>query len=65
MSHATLQVQIAQGVCTLTLNRPEVRNAMSLAMVSELLAALRAAEQDDGAHEAGANAGQRFGLGLG
>jgi len=48
MSHATLQVQIAQGVCTLTLNRPEVRNAMSLAMVSELLAALRAAEQDEG-----------------
>ena len=46
MSHATLQVQIAQGVCTLTLNRPEVRNAMSLAMVSELLAALQAAEKD-------------------
>ena len=46
MSHATLQVQIAQGVCTLTLNRPEVRNAMSLAMVSELLSALQAAEKD-------------------
>ena len=48
MSHTTLQVQIDRGVCTLTLNRPEVRNAMSLAMVSELLAALRAAEQDEG-----------------
>ena len=30
MSHTTIQVQISQGVCTLTLNRPEVRNAMSL-----------------------------------
>ena len=46
MSHTTIQVQISQGVCTLTLNRPEVRNAMSLAMVGELLEALRAAEQD-------------------
>ncbi len=46
MSHTTIQVQTTQGVCTLTLNRPEVRNAMSLAMVSELLTALKAAEQD-------------------
>ena len=46
MSHTTIQVQTAQGVCTLTLHRPEVRNAMSLAMVSELLTALQAAEQD-------------------
>ena len=46
MSHTTIQVQTAQGVCTLTLNRPEVRNAMSLAMVSELLTALQAAEQN-------------------
>ncbi|MBK9521806.1 MAG: enoyl-CoA hydratase/isomerase family protein [Rhodocyclaceae bacterium] len=34
------------GVTTLTLNRPESRNAMSLAMVDELLAALDAAAQD-------------------
>lgn len=46
MTYNTLQVQIAQGVCTLTLNRPEVRNAMSLTMVSELLQALQTAEQD-------------------
>ncbi|WP_290903032.1 enoyl-CoA hydratase-related protein [Aquabacterium sp.] len=46
MSFTTLQVQTTQGVCTLTLNRPEVRNAMSLAMVHELLQALQAAEQD-------------------
>lgn len=46
MSHTTLQVHMDRGVCTLTLNRPEVRNAMSLAMVSELLSALKTAEQD-------------------
>ncbi|MBT9609867.1 enoyl-CoA hydratase-related protein [Aquabacterium sp.] len=46
MSPTTLQARIEQGVCTLTLNRPEVRNAMSLVMVSELLAALKTAEQD-------------------
>ena len=46
MSPTTIQAQLTQGVCTLTLNRPEVRNAMSLVMVSELLAALKTAEQD-------------------
>ena len=44
MGHTTLQVQTLQGVRTLTLNRPEVRNAMSMAMVNELLAALHDAE---------------------
>lgn len=46
MSYTTIQHQVQQGVCTLTLNRPEVRNAMSLAMVNELLQALQSAEQD-------------------
>lgn len=46
MTHATLQVHTHQGVRTLTLNRPEVRNAMSLAMVSELQRALQEAEAD-------------------
>lgn len=48
MSYTTIQHQVQQGVCTLTLNRPEVRNAMSLAMVNELLQALQAAERDPG-----------------
>lgn len=48
MSYTTLQVQTTQGVCTLTLNRPEVRNAMSMAMVNELLAALHDAEHQPG-----------------
>ena len=44
MSTPTIQVQLDHGICTLTLNRPEVRNAMSVAMVNELLQALKAAE---------------------
>ena len=44
MSHPTLLVHLDHGVCTLTLNRPEVRNAMSMAMVQALLKALSHAE---------------------
>lgn len=44
MSTPTIQVHLDHGICTLTLNRPEVRNAMSVAMVNELLQALKAAE---------------------
>lgn len=46
---AQLPVQVRRderGVCHLTLNRPDVRNAMSLAMVDALRAALAAAEGD-------------------
>lgn len=46
--YTTLQRTLAKGVCTLTLDRPAVRNAMSLAMVQELLDALQAAEHDPG-----------------
>jgi len=46
MSTSTIQVQRTQGVCSIALNRPEVRNAMSLAMITELLTTLRQAEED-------------------
>jgi isohexenylglutaconyl-CoA hydratase len=42
----TITTRCEGGVLHLTLNRPDVRNAMSLAMVDELLAALNAAESD-------------------
>jgi isohexenylglutaconyl-CoA hydratase len=45
-STQTIQIHVAHGVCTLTLNRPEVRNAMSVLMVQELLTTLRQAEAD-------------------
>ncbi len=46
MSDATLLLRHEGPVLHLTLNRPEVRNAMSLAMVLELREALAAAETD-------------------
>ena len=46
MTTSTIQVQLDKGICTITLNRPEVRNAMSLAMINELLNTLRQAEED-------------------
>jgi len=42
----TLLLDHADGVLTITLNRPEVRNAMSLAMVEELRAVLRTSAAD-------------------
>ena len=44
---APIRTAIEGGVLTVTLARPEVRNAMSRAMVGELLDALRAAEAND------------------
>ena len=41
----TLVIERRAGVSHVTLNRPDSRNAMSLAMVDELIAALRAAEE--------------------
>jgi isohexenylglutaconyl-CoA hydratase len=46
MSALPLQLHRQGPVLTLTLNRPEVRNAMSLAMVQALREALAAAESD-------------------
>lgn len=43
----TIHIDQTNGVRTITLNRPEVRNAMSLEMVTELGAALEQAEGDE------------------
>jgi len=42
----TIRVETADGVATITLNRPEVLNALNAAMRRELLAALKAAGRD-------------------
>jgi enoyl-CoA hydratase len=42
----TLLVDVAEGVATVTLNRPEARNALNTALVRELEAALAALEAD-------------------
>lgn len=42
-----LQVDVAEGVATITLNRPEAMNAISLALASEIVAAMRQVRDDD------------------
>lgn len=45
MAYATLTLEIADEIATLTLNRPEKRNAISTQMTEDLLGAVREAEQ--------------------
>jgi enoyl-CoA hydratase/carnithine racemase len=49
VSQAPLLVELADGVARLTLNRPEVRNALNAALLGELEGALRRLEDDPGA----------------
>ena len=46
MTHETLLVTVAEGVASVTLNRPEVRNALNGTMIRELEEALSALEAD-------------------
>ena len=46
MTYATLLYEVADGVATITLNRPDVRNAFNDQMAEDLQAALKAAERD-------------------
>jgi enoyl-CoA hydratase/carnithine racemase len=50
VSEPVVRVEVADGVARLTLNRPEVRNALNAAMLSELEASLRRLEEDPAAH---------------
>ena len=45
--YETILVDFDRGVTTITLNRPEQRNAINLTMEQELYAAIQAAEHDD------------------
>jgi enoyl-CoA hydratase/carnithine racemase len=46
MGYSTILVDRADGVATITLNRPEARNALDLVMRRELLTALDELEAD-------------------
>jgi enoyl-CoA hydratase/carnithine racemase len=46
VSEPVVRVEVAGGVARVTLNRPEVRNALNAAVLSELEAALRRLEED-------------------
>lgn len=46
--HSTVTVQrLADGVALLCLNRPNIRNAVNLLMLEELVSALRSLDSDD------------------
>lgn len=48
MAYQTILYETAEGVASITLNRPEVLNAFNDQMIEEVTQALRAAERDDG-----------------
>ena len=43
MTYSTLETTLSQGVAVIWLNRPEIRNAMSVALISELTDAVSSA----------------------
>ena len=47
MNHTLIELQVEAGIATLTLNRPEKRNAMSDAMRTEFIAALEQVAADE------------------
>jgi enoyl-CoA hydratase/carnithine racemase len=46
MAYATIRYDVADGVATIGLNQPDTRNALSDALLTDLLAALEAARDD-------------------
>jgi|SRR5579872_5000046 len=49
MASANIRVEVAESIATLTIDRPEVKNALDLATVNEFRAALRSLAADDSA----------------
>jgi methylglutaconyl-CoA hydratase len=64
VSYSTILVTEEYGVCTITLNRPERRNAMTPVMQEELIAAMREAAASNCRVVVFAGAGESFCAGL-
>jgi len=64
MTYTTIQLSVDSGVATVSLNRPEKRNAVSFALVGELLAALDEIEQSSAQVVILTGAGKAFCAGL-
>ncbi len=64
MEYKTIQLLVDSGVATITLNRPEKRNAVSFALVEELLGALDEVEQSSAQVVILTGAGKAFCAGL-
>ncbi len=63
-AYKTLQVEEAEGICTLTLQRPERRNALTAEMIRELTEALNAAQTGSAGVLVLTGAGEAFCSGL-
>lgn len=50
MSYDFLRYEVGDKIATITLNRPEVRNALSFALIDELHDAIRAADEAEDVH---------------
>jgi 1,4-dihydroxy-2-naphthoyl-CoA synthase len=59
MGYETTRWEMSDGVATLTLNRPEVLNAITERMLAELTDAMKQAEQDAEPGEADPRSGER------
>lgn len=64
MNFQTLQLAYDSGIATITLNRPEKRNALSFQLVGEILAALDEVEKSDAMVVVLTGAGKAFCAGL-
>src|SRR6202049_4811218 len=64
MAYTTVQLAFESGVATITLNRPEKRNAVSFALVEELLGAPDEIEQSPAQVVILTGAGKAFCAGL-
>jgi methylglutaconyl-CoA hydratase len=64
MSYSTIQLAYDSGVATITLNRPDKRNAISFELIDELLAALKEVEASDAIVLILTGAGKAFSSGM-
>src|ERR1700686_2047962 len=64
MSYKTIQLAYEPGVATITLNRPEKRNAISFELIDDLLRAMKEVETSDAIVLIMTGAGKAFSSGL-
>src|SRR5580658_673578 len=64
MSYKTIQLAYDSGVATITLNRPDKRNAISFELIDDLLRALKGVETSDAIVLIVTGAGKAFSSGM-
>src|SRR5271170_5424868 len=64
MNYKTIQLAYDSGVATITLNRPDKRNAISFELIDDLLRALEEVEKSDALALIMTGAGKAFSAGM-